>query len=47
VPDGDHLFADVIVTMNEKARRFDGPRDSRWEFDAETAGTPMSTSRFA
>jgi hypothetical protein len=39
VPDGDYLFAEVFATMSPSAvplpsRVFDGPRDTRWEFDA-------------
>jgi hypothetical protein len=38
IPEGDYLFADVFVTMGAEATAlpetvFDGPRDSRWEFD--------------
>lgn len=41
VPEGDYLYADVIVAMSDKARSlpptvFDGPHDSRWEFDTAT-----------
>ena len=39
IPGGDYLFADVFVTMGVEAEPlpenvFDGPRDSRWEFDS-------------
>lgn len=42
IPDGDYLFADVFVTMSVEAKSlpqdvFDGPRDSRWEFDQPTS----------
>jgi hypothetical protein len=38
IPEGDYLYADVIVAMSEQTQPlpptvFDGPRDSRWEFD--------------
>jgi hypothetical protein len=41
IPDGDYLYADLIVSMSNEATPlppnvFDGPRDSRWEFDAQT-----------
>lgn len=41
IPEGDYLYADVIVAMSEQAQSlpssvFDGLRDSRWEFDPET-----------
>lgn len=42
IPEGDYLFADVFVTMGAEAavlpeNVFDGPRDSRWEFDSATS----------
>jgi hypothetical protein len=41
VPDGDYLYADLIVAMSDQAcplprTVFDGPRDSRWEFNQDT-----------
>jgi hypothetical protein len=42
IPAGDYLYSDVFVTMSAEAEPlpanvFDGPRDSRWEFDAATS----------
>jgi hypothetical protein len=39
VPDGDYFFTEVFATMSSSATPlpatvFDGPRDTRWEFDA-------------
>lgn len=41
IPEGDYLFGDLIVSMSKDAtalspKAVDGPRDSRWEFDART-----------
>jgi hypothetical protein len=43
VPEGDYRYVDVITTMSEQAvalpeNMFDGPRDSRWQFDADSGG---------
>lgn len=43
VPEGDYRYVDVITTMSDQAvalpgNVFDGPKDSRWEFDAHGGG---------